>query len=56
MDCLFCISGGKKQAEWIGDLTLTEVIKRLDEAKIGKGTTIVYSGGEPTIYNNTFAN
>lgn len=52
MNCLFCISGGEKQAERMKDLTVAEVIKRLDEAKIGKGTTVVYSGGEPTIYKD----
>ena len=32
------------------DLTVAEVIKRLEEAEVGKGTTVIYSGGEPTIY------
>lgn len=52
MDCLFCISGGKKQGIWQKDLTAAEVIKRLEEANAGKGTTVVYSGGEPTIYKD----
>jgi len=30
------------------DLTVTEVIKCLEES--GKGSTVIYSGGEPTIY------
>jgi len=52
MDCLFCISGGKKQAEWMKDLTVAEVVKRLEKTKVGKGTTVIYSGGEPTIYKD----
>jgi uncharacterized radical SAM superfamily Fe-S cluster-containing enzyme len=47
-----CITGGKKQAERIKDLTVAEVIKRLEEAEVGKGTTEVYSGGETTIYKD----
>ena len=52
MDCLFCITGGKKRAEWMKDLTVAEVIERLEEAKAGKGSMVVYSGGEPTIYKD----
>ncbi|MEA1945009.1 MAG: radical SAM protein [Euryarchaeota archaeon] len=52
MNCLFCISGGEKQAERMKDLTVAEVIKRLEEANVKKGTTVVYSGGEPTIYKD----
>lgn len=52
MNCLFCISGGKKRAEWMKDLTVAEVIKRLEEAKVGKESMVVYSGGEPTIYKD----
>jgi MoaA/NifB/PqqE/SkfB family radical SAM enzyme len=46
MNCLFCISGGKKGAEWMRNLTVAEVINRLEEAEVGKGTTVIYSGGE----------
>jgi len=34
------------------DLTVTEVIKCLEEAGVGKGSTVIYSGGEPTIYKD----